>query len=265
MNVVSYCLYGQDKAFQQGAMENLLLAKDFFPGWACRFYISQEVPNHFNNELTRAGAEVIPMTRTSEADGMFWRFLPIADPEVNVFISRDLDARLCQRDRYVVDEWLRSNKTVHTIRDHPGHLWEIQGGLWGYRGTNRLFAEKITEFLSSKADVRLYDDQIFLREYYYSLNLSDVFVHSDFIAYPGEEVHPILFPREGDGNTWLGLPHGRDDAFKLRMQLFLEKKNQPLMHLKVNPYFTPNGPFYSPAPSHARPLFGTDGMRVAAS
>ena len=100
-------------------------------------------------------------------------------------------------------------------------------------------------FSTKRATISLYDDQIFLREYYYSLNLNDVCVHSDFIAYEGEEVHPIDFPREGDGNTWLGLPHGRDEAFKLRMQLFLEKRDQPLMRLKVNPYFAPNGPFHA--------------------
>jgi hypothetical protein len=82
----------------------------------------------------------------------------------------------------------------------------------------------MNDFLKKKARITLYDDQIFLREFYYSLNLDDVFVHSDFIAYEGEDVHPIDFPREGNGNSWLGLPHDRDEAFKLRMQLFIEKK-----------------------------------------
>src|SRR5580692_8776685 len=103
MNIISYCLYGNDNAFQEGAKENLSLSKTLFPGWICQFYVSQEIPQGLKRELIDQGAEVIEMTRTSDADGMFWRFLPISDQEVDVFISRDLDARLSARDRHVVD------------------------------------------------------------------------------------------------------------------------------------------------------------------
>ena len=40
-----------------------------------------------------------------------------------------------QRERDAVNEWLRSNKTFHLMRDHPWHGSEILAGMWG--GWNR--------------------------------------------------------------------------------------------------------------------------------
>jgi hypothetical protein len=38
--------------------------------------------------------------------GMGWRFLPAGDPEVDVFIVRDLDSRLSFRERFGVRQGL---------------------------------------------------------------------------------------------------------------------------------------------------------------
>ncbi|CAF1684749.1 unnamed protein product, partial [Didymodactylos carnosus] len=35
--------------------------------------------------------------------------------------SRDLDSALTQRELDAVTEWLKSNKSFHTMRDHPYH------------------------------------------------------------------------------------------------------------------------------------------------
>jgi hypothetical protein len=36
--------------------------------------------------------------------------------------SRDLDSPLTQRERAAVNEWLSSNLTFHSMRDHPYHV-----------------------------------------------------------------------------------------------------------------------------------------------
>ena len=51
-------------------------------------------------------------------------------------MSRDLDARLGDRDQAAVQEWLQSNKAFHITRDHPEHGGPILGGAWGCKLTD---------------------------------------------------------------------------------------------------------------------------------
>lgn len=45
------------------------------------------------------------------------------------FISRDTDSRLGLRESAAVDEWVKSGKMLHTMRDHPvGHTAPILAG-----------------------------------------------------------------------------------------------------------------------------------------
>jgi len=48
-----------------------------------------------------------------------------------VTMSRDLDSRVTEREVAAVNEWLESNKTLHSMRDHPWHTVPIMGGGWG--------------------------------------------------------------------------------------------------------------------------------------
>ena len=51
--------------------------------------------------------------------------------KVDRFIVRDADSRLNSRDRLAVEEWIASNYSLHSIRDHINHCFQINGGLWG--------------------------------------------------------------------------------------------------------------------------------------
>ncbi len=62
---------------------------------------------------------------------MFWRFEPAGNPDVSVFLSRDLDSRINPREAGAVLEWLNTGKRFHTMRDHYEHIVPILGGMWG--------------------------------------------------------------------------------------------------------------------------------------
>ena len=49
-------------------------------------------------------------------------------PQVDLFMSRDLDSVPTQREADAVEEWLRSGKTLHVMRDHPSHTFPMLGG-----------------------------------------------------------------------------------------------------------------------------------------
>ena len=47
--------------------------------------------------------------------------------QVTHFVSRDLDSRFSARETAAVNDWLKSNKAFHFMRDHPAHAIEILG------------------------------------------------------------------------------------------------------------------------------------------
>jgi hypothetical protein len=48
-------------------------------------------------------------------------------------LSRDLDSLIGEREVSAVNEWLKSGKLIHSMRDHPLHNKPLMGGLWGAR------------------------------------------------------------------------------------------------------------------------------------
>ena len=71
--------------------------------------------------------------KLEHAFGMLWRFAPMADPWVEEWHSRDLDATIIQREVDAVLEWKNSGLGFHIMRDHPMHGTAILGGMFGIR------------------------------------------------------------------------------------------------------------------------------------
>jgi hypothetical protein len=98
--VISFGLYGNKPKYNVGAIRNAELVKTYFPGWICRFYVTNDVINATVDKLKDLGSEIesIP-SGMGYTSGMFWRFLVADDPTVDRYIVRDVDSRLNARDR----------------------------------------------------------------------------------------------------------------------------------------------------------------------
>lgn len=133
MKVISFSLWGDKPMYYIGALENIKLAREYYPEWKCRFYVAPSVPDFARDDISKQGGEVqIVETNLGNFWGMFWRFFAADDPTVDVMISRDCDSRLNIREKVAVDEWLKSDKCFHTMHDHYGHRSvPILGGMWG--------------------------------------------------------------------------------------------------------------------------------------
>ena len=55
---------------------------------------------------------------------------------MDTFVSRDLDSIFTLREQAAVEEWFKSNKVLHIMRDHPAQNEVILGGLWGTKLPN---------------------------------------------------------------------------------------------------------------------------------
>ena len=130
--IISFGLYGAREKYTQGAIRNAEISQTYFPGWVCRFYVTNDVPTTVVDKLKDLGAEIeqIPPSM-GYSSGMFWRFMVAQDSTVDRYIVRDVDSRLNARDAFAVNEWIESKYAVHIIRDHINHCLAINGGMWG--------------------------------------------------------------------------------------------------------------------------------------
>lgn len=165
-----------------GALENVKLAKIYYPEWVCRFYVDEKVNDAFAIEIEKNGGEIVRMTPRPNApfDGMFWRFMAIDDPEVDIVISRDCDSRLGFREKAAVDEWLSSGKSFHTMHDHFAHRSvPVLGGMWGAkRGCLDGMSGKIARW-GNYANKGI--DQIFLRDVIWGSVKDNTISHSSIV------------------------------------------------------------------------------------
>jgi len=180
--IISYSLWGNDSKYTIGAVENAKLAKEIYPDWVCRFYIGTSTSDEIWDALNEFdNTELINMVTPGDWTGMFWRFYPASEDDVDVFLSRDTDSRLSEREKLAVDEWLLSNKGLHIMRDHPYHNSLIMGGMWGMKkGTFPKMKEMINTYI--KGDFWQVD-QNFLNQIVYPICKSNSFVHDEFMKF----------------------------------------------------------------------------------
>lgn len=183
--IISFSLWGTQEKYTNGAIENAKLASQLFPDWICRYYISERtaqlLPEIIEQLFGFDNTEIKIMPDTSDWNGLFWRFLPCSDMEVEYMLSRDCDSRLSRREQSAVRQWLHSGKSFHIIRDHPWHNLEIMGGLWGAKTeVLRNMKQLINQYSGSRG---IYDDdQKFLATIIYPQIASDCFIHDEFFG-----------------------------------------------------------------------------------
>ena len=203
--VLSYSFFGENwKRYGRhiaGTARNALTSS-FFSQWSVRIY-HDNLPEELQESLTNMYEnlffcdirqvtlpfynEVAPL---SSINGMVWRFIPMADPAVDVMCSRDLDSEWFKREADAVGYWLeKTNKSLHVIRDHYLHHLPILGGLWCYRNIkNKTLATSILDCMINKAEKRIYkngeahfgSDQLLLIKCLWKVTKDDSLQHDSY-------------------------------------------------------------------------------------
>ena len=212
--IISYSLWGDNKVYTYGMVENVLLAREIYPDWVVKVHYNDTVPSNIIDWLKKqANVEMVHHEGTKKkASNTFWRFEDIFSD--NTVIVRDSDSRLNIREKKAVDEWLNSTKDFHIMRDHEHHLVPIIAGAFGSRNnackylsfpnqTNNYnqcpfdFVEGkhvLENFIANYApndDVYMID-QKFLYSCVYPTILNNSFVHTSHNRY---EPHSKDFPK----------------------------------------------------------------------
>jgi hypothetical protein len=209
--IISFSIWGSNPKYTLSAFKNIELAKKLYSDWICRFYVDETVPKEIREDL-HDEAEIIVMPRSDGNYGMFWRFLPLDDLEVERFIVRDTDSRLNIRERAAVKEWEESGKCFHLMRDNKSHnVVPICGAMWGATKDFRPGYENLLKKWLSLNGHRVfshprgkyfYTDQLFLAEIIWPLIINKHIAHESVLStYPGDKKK---FPIENLDSTFVG-------------------------------------------------------------
>lgn len=165
-NIIAYSLFGDDPYYCQCALTNARQLPFIYPEFTARFYCSSTIPERVVQELALTGADVRVSnnTKAPKFAGLFWRFLPFDEMDVDCVLVRDVDSPVLPRERAAIDKWLSSEFPFHVLRDNIQHTAPILAGLWGgFTGLLPRLGPLIDSHV--KRDATRYSDQNFLRQF----------------------------------------------------------------------------------------------------
>jgi len=206
MNYISYSVWGDNKVYTYGIVENVLDAKRYYQGWIVRVHYNDTVPQNIIDWLMKQdNVEVVhhPGIET-KASNTLWRFEDLFIKDA-IVISRDADSRFNDREVKLVNEWLNSTKDFHIIRDHRHHMVPILAGTFGCKnncleyigipGPLRNINSVPVSFVKGYEVLDLFKntiplgqdkylvDQIFLAQYVYNYVINNTMIHCSHNAY----------------------------------------------------------------------------------
>lgn len=234
-HVIAFSLWGENPRYLRGAIRNVTAAVDLYPDWSCRFYCDDSVPAAVLDQLRACGGEVVMRPRPAVFyEGLLWRFEVINDPDISHFLIRDCDSVVNVKERVAVDEWLRSGKWFHAMRDFPSHTEVILAGMWGgVAGVLPLLKDLREHFKPATAPTRTYDQHL-LRESVWPIVRQSALIHDsvytgclgsvpfpDFGALPPKNHIGQNEAAVRPGLLQVGLPRVPAETRKNRSPLFL--------------------------------------------
>ena len=135
--VISYSLYGSNPIYYSEIAYLSKLVSQYYPDWVIRIHydktlnksiiceyecMKDELTGKYVDNIDFCNINEIPFGNPVETwdaqymHSMKWRFLPIGDPFVDMFMSRDLDSWIVQREVDAVKVWIESNTLFHVMR-----------------------------------------------------------------------------------------------------------------------------------------------------
>lgn len=179
--VISFALWGDNPDYLQGAVENIKILHEgeLYIGWEPRIYYNVDIDTNYIKELQGLGAKMVPMVAANTSDNMFWRFIPMLDKDVSLFVSRDCDSRLNDKEYQAVLEWEKSDKILHSMKDHANHQWPpVLGGMFGVKLVETIDWKNIYANLLLYRRGKYGDDQMALMTLY-SITNTRFLIHGD--------------------------------------------------------------------------------------
>ena len=138
--IIVFALWGNMRIYCIGAIKNAILAKKYFPEWICRYYYDNTVPEIIIDFLKSLdNTELVFIEKQSGSNGWktpgqfgsLWRYSVFNDDDVEIWLSRDTDSRISPYEKKYIDEFINSDKIIHSFRDEKEPL--IRAGMVSFK------------------------------------------------------------------------------------------------------------------------------------
>jgi hypothetical protein len=209
MKALCFSVYGDDPLYCVGAVKNAETASIFYPDWKCLIWYDKSVPNHYIEKLQKLSNVELIDASDMNMPGRYWRFNCFQRKDVEVFCVRDTDCRFSKREIEAVEAWLKSGKSLHTMRDHPHHNYHVMAGMWGFRNDLASWdiESHLKPWLEAHKIVDKIDDTNFLVQLYFDF-ANDVLVHDDWRRCPNS----VTFPNPRPSPSFVGQTFFADES-----------------------------------------------------
>ncbi|CAL4066363.1 unnamed protein product [Meganyctiphanes norvegica] len=141
-NVVSLTVQGSLQPYETLLKRTLENVTTLYPGFFVRLYTDPENNKEVLCPLLKK-FQILhvcniqrlpePLGNISSLHAGLWNLAPMGDQQVKLLLVRDFGAEILEREVYAVQEWMKLNATLHVMRDHPLHNYEIVSGLFDIR------------------------------------------------------------------------------------------------------------------------------------
>lgn len=194
--VITFSLWGNLPRYTIGAIKNIELVPKFYPDFEVYIYIHKEtVPEEIVNRIREFSYVTIIFKEGDllKIKPMMWRFEAIDDRDVEIMMPRDADTRILEREKLAVNEWLKSGKLFHIMRDHPDHGAKIFGGMFGTKKNSAIkswnkLINKIRQNGTRHNDTKLLNNLI------YPKIKDNCMIHTSFKFFENEDYRPFPIP-----------------------------------------------------------------------
>lgn len=194
-NIIAFSLFGDRPRYCETLIKNIETANSLFPGWCCRVYLDNSVPQHVWQRLQAGGAQLVDMSHEKTIYPTLWRFLVMDDPTVERFLVRDADSLLSEREQVCVEAWLRSPWYFHHMRDYFTHTELLLAGMWaGCGGIFPNVARMMREFVVQYRGNARFTDQYFLKAVLWSTVRQSLLSHDAIFGFHHAEPWPAHPP-----------------------------------------------------------------------
>lgn len=208
----SFCLYGTNDKYLQGFINNIILAKQYFPTFSIILWMRSDSTPHILPKIQNLIDDrllIFEIIDESQICMMRYRIFSINHWYPVAIYSRDADSRLGERDRICIEIFQKSGKSFHIIRDHYWHKSRVMGGTCGVCRKNGILPSfnKLFNDWAKKNTVHNYaTDEKFLEEVVYSYfkEHNELFIQSNIIAYNDEVVYPICHKLNAESTDFIG-------------------------------------------------------------
>lgn len=212
--IISFSVFGNNPLYLQGIEKNVKLAERHYPGWRVRLYVENSTLEANVKSLQKLNLDIVPFKQDYPNGGLFQRFRPMYEEDVDIWISRDLDSRITSREAAAVFEWEATEQILHVMRDAHNHSYPIMAGMFGMKKIKPRQRIQIKRKSRKYFEKNMTHDQEFLKNEVWPKFRSSCFIH-DYWAHHKVNQEPKDLASEGGVSI--------NEAYGVGLRYFLDE------------------------------------------